>query len=439
MTPAARVKTIIEILETFIVSPVPMDSTIGDFMRNRRYIGSKDRRNIVERLYSIARHHGRINWLLEQAKLEDTPRNRVLVWLIWGEKKTLDDMNALFDGSKYGPEALTSEEQALSFDDKDMPAHLRVECPPQYEEQLRALYGDHFEQELNAMLEPATLDIRVNVHLKDVDSVKDVLAKDKVHTDKAPYSPWGLRTKGKVFLSKTKAFVKGWIDIQDEGSQLIATVCNAQPGMQVLDYCAGGGGKTLALANAMGCKGRIVAMDTEEHRLKKARPRFRRSHVHDIIEIRPLSEQRHRKWLRRQKGTFDVVLLDVPCSGTGTWRRNPDTRWRQFGPSIEELTAVQSEILDKVAHTVKPGGRLVYATCSILSQENEDQIKAFLERHKNYMILPLKEAWPEGLDCPCEGELMRLSPYQHNTDGFFAAVLVRKEEETKEKAEENNE
>ncbi len=432
MTPGARIKAVIEIMETFAVSPVPMDATIGDFMRNRRYIGSKDRRNIVERLYNITRHHARIGWLMAQAGLEDTPFNRVLTWLIWGEKKSREELDLLFDGSKYSARALTEKERALSFDDKDMPEAVRVECPPAYEEQLRSLYGDDFVAEMKAMLQPATLDIRVNVHLKDVETVKDVLAKDKVVTELTPYSPWGLRTKGKVFLSKTKAFVKGWIDIQDEGSQLIAAACHAQPGQQVLDYCAGGGGKTLALANAMNNKGRIVAMDTEESRLKKARPRFRRSHVHDIIEVRPLSDTRHRKWLRRQKGTFDAVLLDVPCSGSGTWRRNPDTRWRTFGPSLEDLVPVQAEILDKVAHTVKPGGRLVYATCSVLAQENEQQIEAFLARNNDYVLEPLEKTWPEGLKCPCVGSYMRLSPRQHGTDGFFAAVLIRKPKESEE-------
>jgi 16S rRNA (cytosine967-C5)-methyltransferase len=182
---------------------------------------------------------------------------------------------------------------------------------------------------------------------------------------------------------------KGWVEIQDEGSQLIAYVCGVKPGMQVLDYCAGGGGKTLALAAAMQRKGRIVAMDTDARRLEKGKLRFKKAGISDIIEVRPLSDDRHRKWLKRQKGTFDIVLLDVPCSGSGTWRRNPDARWRSYGPSVEELLPVQAEILDKTVAVVKEGGRLVYATCSLLPEENEKQVEAFLVRHPEFEVEPL--------------------------------------------------
>ncbi len=177
----------------------------------------------------------------------------------------------------------------------------------------------------------------------------------------------------------------------------------------------------------MGNKGRIVAMDTEESRLQKGKLRFRKAGVADIIEVRPLSDDRHRKWLRRQKGTFDSVLVDVPCTGTGTWRRNPDMRWRVYGPSLEELVEIQSGILEKVAHTVKPGGRLVYATCSLLPEENEKQIAAFLEKNPEFKVMPLSKAWEgAGAPVPCEGDFMRLTPLRHNTDGFFAAVMERR-------------
>ncbi|MGB4058193.1 MAG: RsmB/NOP family class I SAM-dependent RNA methyltransferase, partial [Alphaproteobacteria bacterium] len=157
--------------------------------------------------------------------------------------------------------------------------------------------------------------------------------------------------------------------------------------------------------------------DMDERRLQKGKERFRKAQVSDIIEIRPLTDERHRKWLRRQKETFDIVLLDVPCTGTGTWRRNPDKRWRLYGPGLEELVKTQSEILDKVAGCVKPGGKLVYATCSLLPAENEDQVTAFLERHPDYKIAPVDET----LGKP----FMRLTPLRHNTDGFFAAVLKK--------------
>jgi 16S rRNA (cytosine967-C5)-methyltransferase len=189
----------------------------------------------------------------------------------------------------------------------------------------------------------------------------------------------------------------------------------------VIDYCAGAGGKTLALADAMRNKGRIVAMDTDSRRLEKARPRFKRAGVSDIIEVRALDDERSRKWLKRQKGTFDLALADVPCTGTGTWRRNPDMRWRSYGPPLEALLRVQAEILDRIARTLKPGGRLVYATCSLLPEENERQIEAFLERHPDFAPVV-----PDGPGATADNPYMRLTPFRHNTDGFFAAVLERR-------------
>lgn len=427
MTPAARLKTCLEVLERIGARHVPMDSTIGDYMRGRRYIGAKDRRDIVERLYDMARAYGRLGWWLARVKAEDSPRSRLIAWLMIGEGKEVTALQSLFDGSKYAPEQLSEKEVKLAkalnakkLDDPDMPEAVRAECPPEYEASLRGYFGDDFEAEMKAMMEGATLDLRVNIWRTDRATVKDALKKDRVYTDETPYSPWGLRAQNKAYLAKTKAFIKGWVEIQDEGSQLIALLCGAAPGAHVLDYCAGGGGKTLALASVMRNKGRLVAMDIDKGRLERSRPRFKKGGVADIIEVRALSEEKNRKWLRRQKGTFDIALTDVPCSGTGTWRRNPDTRWYHYGPPLAELIKTQAEILDKVAGTVKEGGRLIYATCSLLPEENEEQVKAFLARHPDFAPGTL----PEGI--PGEGGMMRLTPHRHGTDGFFAAVLEKK-------------
>ncbi len=430
MTPAARIKAVIEILERLNAMRVPMDASVGDYMRFRKYIGSKDRNAIVEKAYGIMRHWARLDWHIERSDMEINPRTIAIAYLALVDKD--EKTPEYFDGSKYGAENLSETEVKL-FNDligselhpEDMPLAVRVECPSDHEEALRKYFGDEFETELSAMIDPAPLTLRVNVTMADRAKVKAKLSDDKVEVNETTYSPWGLVAKEKSFISKTRAFVKGWIDIQDEGSQLIALACDAKPGMQVMDYCAGAGGKTLALANAMSIKGRIVAMDTEASRLEKGRERLRRAYVTDIVEIRPLSDEKHAKWFRKQKQNFDVVLTDVPCSGTGTWRRNPDMRWRSFGPKLEELIAIQAEIMDKVVHAVKPGGRLVYATCSILPEENEQQVEKFLERHPDFKLLPLAEAWPEGMTPPCEGNVMRLTPKRHNTDGFFTAVLQR--------------
>ncbi len=398
---------------------------MGDYMRHRRYIGSKDRANVAERIYETMRAHARLGWWLERAGAENTARNRVLFWSVLGEGADEKRLLDLFDGSKYAPEKLSSAELNLTkkidggLNHPEMPDAIRAECPPLYEEKLRNYFGGGFEAEMAAMLNPATLDLRVNTFLADREKVKNFLQADGVESIETPYSPYGVRCLKKSYISRTKAFSKGWIEIQDEGSQLIAHVCDAQPGMQVLDFCAGAGGKTLALAAAMQRKGRIVAMDNDERRLEKGRLRYKKAQLADIIEVRCLAETRHAKWLKKQHGKFDVVLLDVPCTGTGTWRRNPDMRWRVYGPSLKELTVIQAEIMDKAQHTVKPGGTLVYATCSLLPDENEHQVEAFLKRHDGFELAPIDEAL--GLGSPC----MRLTPHRHNTDGFFAAVLRR--------------
>ncbi len=456
MKPAARIQSSIDVLEKITENTrVPMDSAIGDYMRVRRYIGAKDRADVVERVYAMMRAHARLGWWMGKFDVADSPRTRMIVWLMLSEgadeKRLTKD---LFDGTQYAPAELSAQELHIiklikegsyigaGITHPDMPVEVRVECPALYEDRLKAYFGEAFEAEMGAMLGSATLDLRVNIFLSTREAAQGSLKADGVETVSTPYSETGLRCVQKAYLARSKAFIKGWVEIQDEGSQLIAQMCGAMPGMQVLDYCAGGGGKTLALGAAMRCKGRIVAMDNDTKRLQKGRERYKKARIADIIEVRSLEDEKNRKWLKRQKGKFDIVLTDVPCSGTGTWRRNPDTRWRVFGPSLEELLAVQAEILEKVAPMVKPGGRLVYATCSLLPDENEDQIARFLKDHPEFEVLPLnsvilKGPGPEGSHAgqkdPSAQALqddktgfMRLTPLRHNTDGFFTAVLVRK-------------
>lgn len=426
MKPSARIQSTIDVLDRIKGNTrVPMDSVIGDYMRHRRYIGSKDRANVVERVYHMARHHARLGWWLTRCGVDDAPRLRVLVWLILGEGADEKRLRGLFDGNQYSPAPLSEEElsvvqQCQGFDavlHEDMPVEIRVECPALYAEKLKAQFGGNFEEEMLALLHPAPLDLRVNRFLTTREKVQESLKADGVESDVTPYSPVGLRCRGKSYLARTKAFRKGWIEIQDEGSQMIANLCEVTPGMQVMDYCAGAGGKTLALAAAMNRKGRIVAMDNDARRLEKGRQRYKKAQLADIIEVRCLEEDKQHKWLKRQKEKFDVVLVDAPCSGTGTWRRNPDMRWTVFGPDLSELLGIQAEILGKAARAVKPGGRLVYATCSLLSDENEDQISAFLAAHTDFMVKPV--------DAALGDPYMRLSPLRHQTDGFFAAVLEK--------------
>lgn len=435
MTPAARIKATIELLEKIEQANIPMDLICGDYFRFRRYVGSKDRADIVERVYAIARAKSKLSWWLDKYVLEQKARNYVLVWLAINDERNIKN---LFSGEKYAPESLTEseikiiqsvkDESAGNINHKDMDIPVLYEFNRRYYDIFKSLYGDNLEKELQAMLNPASLDLRVNISKADLNKVIAMLEADNIKTERMRYSPYGLRCLSKAYLSKSKAFSKGLIEIQDEGSQIISLVAGVMPGNQVLDYCAGAGGKTLALASAMNNKGRIVAMDIDSKRLEKGKQRFKRAAISDIIETRSLEDAKQRKWLRRQKGTFDVVLTDVPCSGSGTWRRNPDMRWNTYGPSLEELIETQSEILENVAHCVKSGGRLVYSTCSLLPDENEKQIEKFLENHKDFEQLSIKQIWNYETLCPNEEEepkYLRLTPYKNGTDGFFVAVLKR--------------
>ncbi|MCI5061257.1 MAG: RsmB/NOP family class I SAM-dependent RNA methyltransferase [Alphaproteobacteria bacterium] len=435
MKQAARIQSAIDILERISASTIPMDNTIRDFMQYKRYIGSKDRREIVELVYDIVRATARLGWWLKRMKIEDTPRARVIAYLALSNYPVQDlsqQLPSLFSGEKHCPEKLDEIEQKLLSDldihdlnHDEMPVEIRVECPDWAAPTLQKLYSTDFEAQLSEMLEPARLDLRVNTIKGTRERAQEWLAADNVETVPTPYSLWGLRTTGKPFMSATKAFHKGMVEIQDEGSQLIAYLCGAKPGMRVLDYCAGSGGKTLGIAASMEGKGLIVAMDNNSKRLEKGRRRYRKANVHNI-EVRSLEDEKNRKWLRRQKGTMDIVLVDVPCSSSGTWRRNPDLRWNWYGPSLEEIKEMQRDILERVSDKVKVGGRLVYATCSLLPEENEEQIELFLKNHPEYNVVPVPDIWPEGeKKCPVQEKYLRLTPKEHQTDGFFTAILQR--------------
>ncbi|HEU4838560.1 MAG TPA: RsmB/NOP family class I SAM-dependent RNA methyltransferase [Micavibrio sp.] len=430
MKDSARIASSIDLLARINAGRIPMDNTIRDFMAQRRFIGSKDRTAIVERVYRIMRAHARLGWWIARCGMADLSRTRVLADLMLSERPDEERLDVLFRDGKYEAGALDEAERTFAealyekqLNDPEMPEAVRAECPDWAEPKLRDLFGDAFEAHLASMIDPAPLDLRVNTVKGTVDEAMESLKADEVRVVKTPYSPVALRVEGKPFMSDTKAFRSGLVEIQDEGSQLIGLICGAKPGMRVLDFCAGGGGKTLVLAAQMQNKGNIVAMDNDSRRLEKGKPRYRKAGIHNV-ETRSLADEQNRKWLRRQKGTMDVVLVDAPCSSSGTWRRNPDLRWRWYGPTLEAIVQMQSEILDKVADKVKPGGRLVYATCSLFPEENERQVEAFIAKHPDYEVLSLAQVWEgDESSIPNAGLYLRLLPKDHGTDGFFAAVL----------------
>jgi 16S rRNA (cytosine967-C5)-methyltransferase len=274
-------------------------------------------------------------------------------------------------------------------------------------------------------MEEAATDIRVNALKADRAAALRALKAEKVEAQPTSLSPFGLRVAGRPPLASLEVFKSGAIEVQDEGSQLVALLTDARPGQRVVDFCAGAGGKTLALAAQMKNKGHIVACDVLEGRIMRASTRLRRAGVHNV-ERRALSSERD-PWVKRHAAAFDRVLVDAPCSGSGTWRRNPDQKWRLMPSDLEELIVLQESILKSAARLVKQGGRLVYATCALLPGENEGQIRRFLETHDKFRIVPVAEVWKTviGGECPATGDFLRLSPARHGTDGFFVAVLER--------------
>ena len=437
MTPAARLAAAIDLLGAIEgAGRKPADAVANDFFRARRYIGGGDRRAISDRVWGVLRRRLRLGWWLDQARAQPTPRLLVAVDLLLAEGMDLPAVLRSFPGGQYAAEPLNGPEEKLlravaarggrGLDHRNMPEAVRLELPEWALPGFRARFDPRLAEEAAAMMEPAPLDLRANLLKTSRESAAAALASEGIETEPTPFSPWGLRVPERRPVTATRAFQEGLVEVQDEGSQLIALLTGARPGMRVADYCAGAGGKTLALAASMGNRGRLTACDVSAPRLEGAVRRLRRAGV-DNAE-RHLFEPGDR-WAKRRAGTFDRVLVDAPCTGTGTWRRNPDARPRTGSSDLRELAAKQAEILDMAGELVRPkGGRLVYATCSLLPEEDEEQVRAFLGRHPDFAPLPLQAAWAEAggsAPPPGEGEFLLTTPARHGTDGFFAAILQR--------------
>ena len=420
MTPAARLAAAIELLTAIEDAPNrPADGVANDFFRARRFIGSGDRRTVSDRVWRVLRARRRLSWWVPKA----TPRLLAAASLLT-EGWSLSGVAEAYSGGRFGAPGLERNEynalrgvEGHTLDHPDMPNPVRFEVPDWIYPRLEARFGDRLTAEMAALSEPAPLDLRVNLLKATREAARAALRAEGWDAVPTTLSPWGLRLDGRRPVTSGPAFQSGLIEIQDEGSQLIAAITDARPGMKVVDWCAGAGGKTLALAGAMANRGQIVACDVSGSRLDGAVRRLRRAGVNNV--------ERHLvapgdKWAKRRAGSFDRVLVDAPCTGTGTWRRNPDARHRLTETDLLELVPKQASILDTAQALVRPGGRLIYATCSVLPEENEVQVAAFLTRHPAFSLLPLAAEWPPGGD-----GMLVLTPARHGTDGFFAAVLER--------------
>ena len=432
MTPPARIQAGIELIEATRAAPgAPADRVANAFFRARRFIGSGDRRAIADRHWAILRAEAKLAWRLERVGAPVTPRLLMLAQLL-AEGLGADAAAGLFSGALHGPAPLAERERralaalaALPAGDEALPAAVRYGVPPWLLPHLAARFGASLPAEMAALDRPAPTDLRANLLKTTREEARAALAAEGIDAAPTPFSPWGLRVAGRRPVTGTAAFREGRVEIQDEGSQLIALLVDARPGMRVVDFCAGAAGKTLALAAAMGNRGRLVAADVSAARLDAAVKRLRRGGVANA-ERRLLAPCD--KWAKRAAGGFDRVLVDAPCTGTGTWRRNPDARTRLRPEDLAELTAKQEGILDRASRLVKPGGLLVYATCSVLPEENERQVERFSARNQDFAIVPLTEAWQHvraDAPPPCAGPFLSLTPARHGTDGFFAAVLRR--------------
>jgi 16S rRNA (cytosine967-C5)-methyltransferase len=433
MTPAARVQAAIELLARIEALDRPADGVVRGYLRSRRYIGSKDRRAISDLVYGVLRARSRLDWWIGRASPEaSAARGRAIAYLALEGATSAGDVAALFDGGRYHPPPLEPEEQTLvdalqgcALDHPDQPEWVRGELPEWLLPAIREALGEGLEAELAALRAEAPLDLRVNTLKCDRQGALAALAAEGIAAAPTPLSPLGLRVEGRHALPGLAAFRDGLVEVQDEGSQLVALLTDARPGQSVLDLCAGAGGKTLALAAAMDNRGRLVAADTDVDRLERARPRLERAGV-TIAEPHVLDGPED-PWLIEQAGSFERVLIDAPCTGSGAWRRNPDARWRLTPEALAGFVRDQGEILALAAPLVAPGGRLVYATCSLLPEENARQRARFREQHPDFAPVVLAAVWEAvvGGSCPAaDGELL-LTPARHGTDGFYLAVFAR--------------
>jgi 16S rRNA (cytosine967-C5)-methyltransferase len=427
MTPAARPAAAIEVLADIEDKRRPAADSLKEWGLAHRFAGSKDRAAIASLVYDGLRRKSSSAWIMGA----DTPRASML-----GALRTLrglapDAIAALFSGVGHAPAPLSEDERHRleTVDLAQAPAHVRGDYPEWLAPSFASAFGELAVEEGLALSRRAPFDLRVNLLKGNRDKALQRLA--HLHPEVTVHSPLGLRLPvgedgRSASLQAEPAYIKGFVEVQDEGSQLAALLCAVEPGQQVLDLCAGGGGKTLAFAAAMQNKGQIYATDEDGRRLA---PMFARLERADARNVQVRAPKAGKDVLADLVSRCDVVAVDAPCTGTGTWRRNPDAKWRMRPGALAERLKDQTEVLEAAVRYLKPKGRLVYITCSLLREENEDQVAAFLARHEGFRALePSRVAEQAGLPALAEfasphGPGVRLTPRSAGTDGFFIAAL----------------
>ncbi|MFC1749446.1 RsmB/NOP family class I SAM-dependent RNA methyltransferase [Pseudomonadota bacterium] len=406
-------KGIVDALSSVLAFEHPADAVMSGFFRQNRKLGAGDRHVISDAVYVTLRRYHYLCALI--APDDVTPRHLVITSLLRVlDCEVVDLARYLSEGEIAFAEKVMSRDPELDLVAKSELPQWVVDSLGWPDDEVIAL-GQSLQQK-------APLDLRVNSFKERRKKVLAQFSEEGISAIETPYSRLGIRLQEKAQLQNHSLYTSGVVEVQDEGSQLLGLLLGAKRGQTVVDFCAGAGGKTLALASAMANIGRLYAFDVSEKRLKNLAPRLKRSGLSNVYSIAIGSENDER--VKRLNGKVDRVLVDAPCSGLGTLRRNPDLKFRQSLQTVKAFNEKQAAILEAASQLLKPGGRLVYATCSLLADENENIVDAFLGEHPEFSLLPAKEALPKSVKIEM-GDYLKLYPHRHNTDGFFAAVLVR--------------
>jgi 16S rRNA (cytosine967-C5)-methyltransferase len=429
VTPGARLSAAIEVLADVFDRRRPAPDALKDWGLSHRFAGSGDRAAIAGLVFDTLRRRASAGWIMR----ENSPRAIVLGMLARERGLDVEAIARLADGSRFAPSPLSDTERAAlaAADLEAAPPYIVGDYPEWLDPQFAAAFGEQRAEEGAALASRAPLDLRVNTLKGDRDAAAAALA--ALHPMLCRWSLAGLRIvlgadARNPALHAEPAFIKGLVEVQDEGSQLAALFAGAKPGEQVIDLCAGAGGKTLALAAAMGNHGQLYATDDDKRRLAPIHDRLARAGVRNVQVRTPRAGV---DALADLAGHADLVLVDAPCSGSGAWRRNPDAKWRLRPNAFEQRLVEQAAVLDRAADLVKPGGRIAYITCSVLDAENGAQVRAFLARRPAFVVIPPVDVTAALGECAtsfqgaaalsAEGVLM--TPRRTGTDGFFVSVL----------------